>query len=244
MTDQQAFSIIAGELGIREAQVAAVAELLAGEATVPFIARYRKEATGNLDEVAIINIRDRLDQIRELEKRREAILKSLAEQEKLTPELEKAVREAPTLAKLEDIYLPYRPKRRTRATVAREKGLEPLALRLLSQGEFDIDAAAGEFVDAEKGVASAGEALPGRGHHRRDDERGHQRASDARLFARSCHGIPRAERKRRARTATASTERPAARRRHRVLAVLGRGGRLLCEASCRRTNPRPPEKCL
>ncbi|HPA72498.1 MAG TPA: Tex family protein [Spirochaetota bacterium] len=161
MTDQQAFSIIAGELGIREAQVAAVAELLAGEATVPFIARYRKEATGNLDEVAIINIRDRLDQIRELEKRREAILKSLAEQEKLTPELEKAVREAPTLAKLEDIYLPYRPKRRTRATAAREKGLEPLALRLLSQGEFDIDAAAGEFVDAEKGVASAGEALAG-----------------------------------------------------------------------------------
>jgi len=161
MTDQQAFSIISAELGIKEAQVAAVAELLAGEATVPFIARYRKEATGNLDEVAVIAIRDRLDQIRELEKRREAVLKSLIEQEKLTPELEKSVREAPTLAKLEDIYLPYRPKRRTRATVAREKGLEPLALRILAQGDFDVEKHSGEFIDAGKGVASAAEALEG-----------------------------------------------------------------------------------
>jgi uncharacterized protein len=161
MHDSHAISIISGELGITPAQVAAVADLLENEATVPFIARYRKEATGNLDEVAIIAIRDRLDQIRELEKRREAVLKSLAEQEKLTPELEKAVREAPTLAKLEDIYLPYRPKRRTRATMAREKGLEPLALRLFSQEVFNLEETAAGFIDTEKGVGSVDEALSG-----------------------------------------------------------------------------------
>ncbi|TAL36814.1 MAG: RNA-binding transcriptional accessory protein [Spirochaetes bacterium] len=153
--------MISAELGIKDAQVAAAAELLAGEATVPFIARYRKEATGGLDEVAVIAIRDRLDQIRELEKRREAVLKSLADQEKLTPELDKAVREASTLSKLEDIYLPYRPKRRTRATAAREKGLEPLALRLLSQESFDVEGEAAAYVDGEKGVASTEEALAG-----------------------------------------------------------------------------------
>lgn len=153
--------IVSDELNIKPQQVRAVAELLGEDATVPFIARYRKEVTGGLDEVAIISIRDRLQQLGELDKRREAVLKSLKEQEKLTPELEKSVMEAPTLSKLEDIYLPYRPKRRTRATVAKEKGLEPLAERLFSQGDVDIDALAAEFLDDEKGVASQEDALQG-----------------------------------------------------------------------------------
>ena len=128
---------------------------------MPFIARYRKEATGLLDEVAIMAVRDRLDQLAELDKRREAILKSLAERELLTEELQGKIASAPTLGILEDIFLPYRPKRRTRATVAREKGLEPLAKQLFAQEEFDpLDAAVG-FIDPEKGVASAEEALAG-----------------------------------------------------------------------------------
>ncbi len=161
MKEENEISLISKELNIPMDRVRATAELLDNDATVPFISRYRKEVTGNLDEVAVIAIRDRLEQLRELHKRREAVLKSLAEQEKLTPELERQVMDAPTLAKLEDIYLPYRPKRRTRATMAREKGLEPLALRLFAQEEFDIEKAASEYVDPEKGVASSDEALAG-----------------------------------------------------------------------------------
>jgi uncharacterized protein len=153
---------IAADLGIGKAQAEATAMLLGEGATVPFIARYRKEVTGTLDEVQVTTIRDRLAQLAELDKRREAILKSLAERELLTDELKGRVDTAETLAVLEDIYLPFRPKRRTRATAAREKGLEPLAQRIFPQEEvFDPLAAASAFVDPEKGVVTPEEALAG-----------------------------------------------------------------------------------
>ena len=155
------YSIISGELNIRDRQVQAVAALLEEGATVPFIARYRKEATGSLDEVAITAIRDRLDQLRELDKRRDAILKSLDERGLLTGELKDKALAAETMAILEDIYLPYRPKRRTKGTIAREKGLEPLAQLIFDQGEIEPLSCAAEFVDLEKGVASPDEALAG-----------------------------------------------------------------------------------
>ncbi|MGD8776077.1 MAG: Tex family protein, partial [Syntrophobacterales bacterium] len=131
-------------------------------ATVPFVARYRKEATDSLDEVAIATIRDRLHQLRELDKRREAILKSLHERELLTDELKEKILAAETLTSLEDIYLPYRPKRRTRATVAREQGLEPLALKLFAQEQTtDPPGEAKAFVEPEKGVQTIEDALAG-----------------------------------------------------------------------------------
>jgi protein Tex len=152
---------IAGELQVAASQVKATIELLDEGATVPFISRYRKEVTGSLDEVAIAAIRDRVEQLRELDKRKEAILKSIKEQEKLTPELEAQINAAETMAFLEDLYLPYKPKRRTKATIAREKGLEPLATRLFEQENFDIEAEANGFVSSEKGVATTDEALAG-----------------------------------------------------------------------------------
>jgi uncharacterized protein len=155
------FQKISAELRIAEHQVAATAKLLDEGATIPFIARYRKEATGTLDEVQIAEIRDRLDQIAELEKRRAAIAKSLSERELLTEELQHKIEAAETLAVLEDIYLPFRPKRKTRASAAREKGLEPLAERIFAQGDGDPLAEAAAFVDPEKGVATLEEALAG-----------------------------------------------------------------------------------
>ncbi|MBM3132034.1 MAG: RNA-binding transcriptional accessory protein [Chloroflexi bacterium] len=153
---------IAAELKVSLGQVQAVEVLLAEGATVPFIARYRKERTGSLDEVAITTIRDRLAELAELDKRREAILKSLEERGLLTDELKAAIESAQTLPALEDIYLPYRPKRRTRATIAREKGLEPLALKIYAQApNTDPLAEASRFVDPAKGVESAEEALSG-----------------------------------------------------------------------------------
>ena len=152
---------IAAELSITEKQVSTTAGLLDEGATVPFISRYRKEMTGSLDEVQVAAIRDRVLQLRELDKRREAILKSLADMGKLTPELEKQVNEAETMVLLEDIYLPYRPKRKTRATVAREKGLQPLADLLMEQKRADISIEAEKYIDAEKGVNSIEEALAG-----------------------------------------------------------------------------------
>ncbi|MHB8908394.1 MAG: Tex family protein [Syntrophales bacterium] len=153
---------IAAELHIATTQVAATALLLGEGGTVPFISRYRKEATGSLDEVAVTAIRDRLAQLAELDKRREAILKSLTERELLTDELKGKIDAVETIAVLEDLYLPFRPKRRTRATVAREKGLEPLAQQLFAQEEtFDPLAGAAAFVDAEKGVATPEDALAG-----------------------------------------------------------------------------------
>jgi len=162
-------TLISSELDISPRQAAAVAELLNDGATVPFISRYRKEATGSLDEVAITGIRDRLEQLEGLDKRREAIFKSLIERELLTPELKRDLENAATLAVLEDLYLPHRPKRRTRATIAREKGLEPLALWLLAeakkpQPEADEKAVARRaagYVDPAKEVADPAEALAG-----------------------------------------------------------------------------------
>lgn len=155
------FPKIAQELNITEHQVAATALLLDEGATIPFIARYRKEATGSLNEVVIAQIRDRLTQLRELDKRREAILKSIEEQGKLTPELKKKIEAAETMTALEDLYLPYKPKKRTRATIAREKGLEPLGEKIFAQDDFDLIAEAKKFIDAEKGVNNEEEALAG-----------------------------------------------------------------------------------
>src|ERR1700754_2768221 len=152
---------IAQELTIAEKQVSATVELLDEGATVPFISRYRKEVTGTLDEVQVTEIRDRVQQLRDLDKRREAVLKSLTDMGKLTPELEKQINEAETMVVLEDIYLPYRPKRKTRATTAREKGLQPLADLLLAQQKVDPATEAAVYIDAEKGVNSVEEALAG-----------------------------------------------------------------------------------
>ena len=143
---------IATELTISIKQVQATVELLDEGATVPFISRYRKEVTGSLDEVAVAAIRDRMEQLRELDKRCEAILKSIRDQQKLTPELEEQINAAETMAVLEDIYLPYKPKRRTKATIAREKGLEPLAQRLFEQEKFDVTAEAQQYISEEKEV--------------------------------------------------------------------------------------------
>ncbi|MHC4493658.1 MAG: Tex-like N-terminal domain-containing protein, partial [Planctomycetota bacterium] len=152
-------SLVARELDVRAEQVRATAGLLADGATVPFIARYRKEATGSLDEVAITTIRDRLAQLTELDKRRDAILGSLRERELLTDELAGRLARARTPTELEDVYLPFRPKRRTRALIAREKGLEPLARLLLDQTGERIDVLA--YVDPDRGVADREEALAG-----------------------------------------------------------------------------------
>ena len=154
-------SIISAELGIKTEQVRATALLIEEGATVPFIARYRKEATGSLDEVAVTAIRDRLEQLAELDKRRDAILKSLDERGLITDELKAKVEAAASMTELEDIYLPFRPKRRTRATVAKEKGLEPLAVSIFEQSAMDPETEAAAFIDAEKGVESIEDALSG-----------------------------------------------------------------------------------
>lgn len=152
---------IAGELAISAQQVSDTAQMIAEGATVPFIARYRKEVTGSLDEVAITAIRDRLEQLEELDNRRAAIIKSLNERNLLTPELEEKIAAAETMSVLEDIYLPFRPKRRTRATIAREKGLEALAVQIFAQQDFDVHAEAAAFISEDKGVATVDEALAG-----------------------------------------------------------------------------------
>ncbi len=164
MHTPQHIATISAELAIQPRQAQAVAELLSQEATVPFIARYRKEATGSLDEVQITAIRDRLGQLAELDSRRGTILSSLEKHGHLTAELRTKVQAAESLAALEDIYLPFKPKRRTKATIAREKGLEPLALDILAQEGADPQQAALSFVDAEKGAPSLDEALEGAGH--------------------------------------------------------------------------------
>jgi len=152
---------ISTEMRLNEAQIKSVAQLLEDGATVPFIARYRKEATGSLDEVAVSTIRDRLTQLQELDSRREAILNSLEQHGHLTEDLKAQVQAANTMTHLEDIYLPYRPKRRTKATIARERGLEPLALAILAQAGADPIALADGYVDPEKTVDSVEAALSG-----------------------------------------------------------------------------------
>lgn len=152
---------IAEELGVRERQVKAAVELLDGGSTVPFIARYRKEATEMLDDAQLRTLEERLRYLRELEDRRTAVLDSVREQGKLTEELERQIRAADTKARLEDIYLPFKPKRRTKAQIAREAGLEPLAEGLLTDPSVEPLAAAAAFVDADKGVADPAAALEG-----------------------------------------------------------------------------------
>ena len=152
---------IAQQLNLGTRQVEKTIELLEQGATVPFIARYRKEVTGSLNEVQITAIRDLLLKLKEIDKRRAAILASIAEQGKLTPELEKQIGEATTMTELEDLYLPYKPKRRTRATMAVERGLEPLANELQKQYSCDVTAMAGKYVNEEKGVKNVEEALAG-----------------------------------------------------------------------------------
>lgn len=158
---QQYFEKIAKELSIRTNQVSNTAGLLKEGATIPFIARYRKEYTDSLDEQQIMKIRDRMEQLEALEKRRESILHSIEEQGKLSDELKKQLEEAESLAELEDIYLPYRPKRKTRATVAKARGLEPLARMLMVQNSGDVASLAARFVNEEKDVATEDDALAG-----------------------------------------------------------------------------------
>jgi uncharacterized protein len=152
---------IASELGVAVRQVSAAVDLLDGGATVPFIARYRKEATGTLDDAQLRTLEERLRYLRELDERRDAILKEIAAQGKLTGELEAQIRAADSKARLEDLYLPYKPKRRTKAQIAREAGLEPLADLLLGDPTNDPQQAAADFIDAEKGVPDADAALEG-----------------------------------------------------------------------------------
>jgi len=153
--------IVAGETNLPASRVAAVAKLLAEGATVPFIARYRKEATGEMDEVQIASVRDRLERLRELDARRATVLKSLEENKHLTPELKAAVEKAKTATELEDLYAPFRPKRRTRATIARERGLEPLADFIFENQNSDCATEAEKFVAPDKEVADVSVALAG-----------------------------------------------------------------------------------
>ena len=153
--------IIAAELSVAEKQVIATIELLDEGATVPFISRYRKELTGSLDEVQVAAVRDRFQQLRELDKRRDAILKALEALGKLSPELEAQINAAENITILEDIYLPYKPKRKTRASEARRKGLEPLALAIFEQGKLNVNDEAAKYLNTELGVSSFEDALAG-----------------------------------------------------------------------------------
>ena len=159
------FPQIAAELSIQPQQVKAASDLLEEGSTVPFIARYRKEATGSLDEVAILAVRDRLHQLKELEARRAAIMKSLVERELITPELEAKVKSCQTMSALEDVYLPFKPKRRTKGTMAKERGLEPLAKLIWEQDPaIDPMAEAAAYVNEEKEVPDLDAALLGARH--------------------------------------------------------------------------------
>ena len=161
MQKDTSITTIANELSIKDQQVGAVATLLSDGSTIPFIARYRKEITGSLDEVAVTAIRDRLNQLRDLRERQAAILKSLEKHGHLTDERHQKVLEAQTMAVLEDIYLPFKPKRRTKAVIAKEKGLEPLALLILEQNGIDPSQEALPYIDPEKKVETIEDALAG-----------------------------------------------------------------------------------
>ena len=155
---------IASELGVQIAQVKAAVDLLGEGSTVPFIARYRKEATGGLDDTQLRKLEERLSYLTELEDRRKSILKTIEEQGKLTPELARAIDRADTKVALEDLYAPYKVKRRTKAAIAREAGLEPLADQLLANPNLSPEQAAGAFVSAEKGIGDTKAALDGARH--------------------------------------------------------------------------------
>src|SRR6516164_6193595 len=152
---------IAEELGIRAQQVAAAVSLLDNGATVPFVARYRKEATGALDDTQLRQLEERLRYLRELDERRTTILDSITQQGKLDPALKQAIDAGDSKARLEDLYLPYRPKRRTKAQIAREAGLEPLADALLARPDQSPDGLARRYIEPSKGVSDASAALEG-----------------------------------------------------------------------------------
>ena len=153
---------LAEELNIGRHQAEAAVKLIDEGNTIPFIARYRKEATGSLNDEVLRNLEERLKYLRNLEDRKSQVIASIAEQEKLTPELELKIKEAQTLVAVEDLYRPYKPKRRTRAMIARDKGLEPLAdlISMQMTGE-PVEKAAAGFVSEEKGVATVQEAIQG-----------------------------------------------------------------------------------
>ncbi|MDM8562764.1 Tex family protein, partial [Candidatus Marithioploca araucensis] len=155
---------IAEELSVEETQVQAAIMLLDDGSTVPFIARYRKEVTGGLDDTQLRTLEERLRYMRELDERREVILNKIKEQEKLTPDLETAIEEADTKVRLEDLYLPYKPKRRSKAKKAKEDGLEPLALELLNDPTLEPETAAAAYIKPEKGIENSQQALEGARH--------------------------------------------------------------------------------
>src|SRR5512138_1691261 len=159
MSADKHIEFIARKLGLQNWQVENTIRLLDDGSTIPFISRYRKEMTGSLDEVKLMNIKDEYERLKELAKRRESIIKSIEEQEKMTPELREKIDAALTMSELEDIYLPYKPKRRTRATIAKEKGLEPLALIIMKQSEPDPLHKAEEFLNDN--VPTVEEAISG-----------------------------------------------------------------------------------
>ncbi len=161
MENMEFVNKISKEFGVTTRVAENVIKLLSEGATVPFIARYRKEMTNTMNEETVAEVKKRLEQLDELEKRKEFVLKSIAEQEKLTPELEKQINSAETLQDVEDLYLPYKPKRRTKAEIARQKGLEPLARMIMSQNNDDVDGMAKRFINKEKEVNNEEEALKG-----------------------------------------------------------------------------------
>ncbi|MFP3358731.1 Tex family protein [Planococcus sp. SIMBA_143] len=161
MDTQQLHALIAKDAGVKPDQAKQVIELLEGGNTVPFIARYRKEATGSLDEVQIKAVEDRYTYIQNLEQRKTDVIRSIEEQEQLTPELEKAIKGATVLQRVEDLYRPYKQKRRTKAIIAKEKGLQGLADWLLKPGKEQIKTVTEQYISVEKGVETAEEALAG-----------------------------------------------------------------------------------
>ena len=152
---------LALELGQKQEYIENVIALLDEGNTIPFIARYRKEMHGAMDDTTLRNLETRLNYLRNLAERKEEVIKSIAGQEKLTEELEQAIRAAQTLAEVEDLYRPYKQKRRTRASIAREKGLEPLAAAIFAQDGQDPAVLAQDFIDPEKGVETVADALQG-----------------------------------------------------------------------------------
>ena len=161
MDNTQFSLLIARELNLSPSHVANVVKLLGEGATIPFIARYRKEMTGTMNEENVAAVQKRLEQLVELQKRKESVIASIREQDKLTPELEQKILDATTMQEVEDLYLPYKPKRRTRAAIAREKGLEPLAAQLMAQNVDAVERLAARYVNASKGVNTIEEALQG-----------------------------------------------------------------------------------
>lgn len=154
--------VIAKELSIAKGQVEATVKLIDEGNTIPFIARYRKEATGSLNDEVLRNLYERLTYLRNLEERKAQVISSIEEQEKMTPELKEKIESAMTLVVVEDLYRPYKPKRKTRASIAKEKGLEPLAELILSQSmTTPLEEVAAQYVSEEKGVKDAAEAIEG-----------------------------------------------------------------------------------